>query len=214
MHNIITLARQWESLFEEKVRALSGDDPSHDLLHIKRVVKTAKHLAELEGGNLMIIIPAAWLHDIVRIPKDDPKRIFASRLSAEEAITFLKEIGYPEEWFVEIFHAIEAHSFSAQIEPKTWEAKIIQDADRLDAIGAIGIARCFTTGGLLGRPLYSPEDPFCKKRTPEDQQFSLDHFYKKLFKIANSLHTPSSRQEGLRRVEAMKFYIQELAREL
>lgn len=205
----------FEPLFEEKIHKIASlDDPAHDLLHVKRVVKTAKNLCEQEGGNLEIVIPAAWLHDLVIVPKNDPNRSMASRLSAKAALQFLKEINYPEEFFPEIAHAIEAHSFSANIEARTKEAKIVQDADRLDGLGAIGIARCFATGALFKRPFYAEHDPFCEQRLPDDRTYTLDHFYQKLFKIAETLHTAPGRKEGARRVQLMHDYLHHLAVEI
>lgn len=205
----------FEKLFEEKIKSVEGvDDPAHDLLHFRRVVATAKVLCEREGGRFEVVIPAAWLHDLVIIPKNDPLRAQASRLSGEAAVAFLREVGYPEEHFADIAHAVEAHSFSANIECRTLEARIVQDADRLDGLGAIGIARCFATAGLLKRPFYSANDPFCTERAPEDREFTIDHFYAKLFKTADTLKTASGRTEGLRRVAVMKQYLQDLSSEI
>ncbi len=204
-----------EIILKNKISAIAtNDDPAHDLLHFKRVVKIAKSICEKEQAQAEIVIPAAWLHDFVIVPKNDPRRKIASQLSAEAAVQFLKEISYPEKYFQDIAHAIAAHSFSANIEPKTLEAKIVQDADRLDGLGAIGIARCFATAGLLKRPFYNEDDPFCEQRTADDQQFTVDHFYAKLFKVANSLKTDAGRIEGIRRVDVMKNYLQELSSEI
>ncbi|MEK6773368.1 MAG: HD domain-containing protein [Bdellovibrionota bacterium] len=206
---------EWEIQFEAKISQIAtSEDPAHDLLHFKRVVKLAKRLCEQENALVEVVIPAAWLHDFVIIPKDSPLRSQASRLSAEKAVEFLKGIHYPEKFYDEIAHAIEGHSFSANIEIKTIEAKIVQDADRLDGLGAIGIARCFATSGLLKRAFYSFEDPFCRQRVPNDQEFTVDHFYKKLFKIAESLKTKSGNEEGHRRVEVMKKYLLSLQSEI
>lgn len=199
---------QWESRFEEKISGIaSTDDPAHDLLHFKRVVATAKRLCELENGSLEIVVPAAWLHDIVIVPKDSLLRSKASQMSAQKAVEFLSEIDYPARYLDQIFHAIEGHSFSANIEVKTLEAKIVQDADRLDALGAIGIARCFATAGLMKRAFYSAEDPFCKSRLPDDSQYTIDHFLKKLFVTADNMKTKSGRNEAQKRVVAMKNYL-------
>lgn len=204
-----------ENLLAQKIsKIVSSEDPAHDLLHFKRVVQTAKILCTEEEGRLEVVLPAAWLHDFVIIPKNDPLRKQASQLSAEAAIQFLKQIQYPEIYFEDIAHAIAAHSFSANIQTKTLEAKIVQDADRLDGLGAIGIARCFATAGLLKRPFYSEEDPFCKKRLVDDEQFTIDHFYAKLFKTAETLKTETGRKEGLRRVEVMKKYLTDLDAEI
>lgn len=160
------------------------------------------------------MVPAAWLHDLVIVPKNDPRRSQASRLSARAAIEFLHEISYPEKYFADIAHAIEAHSFSANIPARTLEAQIVQDADRLDGLGAIGIARCFATAGVLKRPFYSDEDPFCVSRPADDQQFTVDHFFAKLFKTAQSLQTKAGRAEGVNRVERMKKYLADLESEI
>src|SRR5690606_13837471 len=118
---------------------------------------------------------------LVNVPKNDPRRSQASRFSAVAAVEFLREAAYPAQWLEEIAHAIEAHSFSAGVEPRTLEAQVVQDADRLDGLGAIGIARCFTVGGLLRRPIYDPLDPWAKQRAWDDLRFTVDHFFVKLF---------------------------------
>lgn len=205
----------WETKFEDKIREVaSAEDPAHDLLHFKRVVGLAKQLCEREGGRPEVVVPAAWLHDLVIVPKDSPLRSQASRLSAEKAVEFLRSIGYPEIHINDIAHAVEGHSFSANIEVKTLEAKIVQDADRLDGLGAIGIARCFATAGLLKRPFYNPDDPFCEVRPADDAKFTVDHFYKKLFRTAETLKTQAGLEEGRRRVEVMKMYLSSLSSEI
>ncbi len=205
----------WESKFESKISEVAtSDDPAHDILHFKRVVGLAKQLCAREKGNMAVVVPAAWLHDLVIVPKNSPLRNQASRLSSEKAVEFLKTIDYPAEFHDEIAHAIHGHSFSANVEVKTIEAKIVQDADRLDGLGAIGVARCFATAGLLKRPFYNAVDPFCDNRTPDDSEFTVDHFYKKLFKTAETLKTQSGKLEGRRRVEVMKTYLSALKAEI
>lgn len=206
---------EWEPLFEAKIAEVVGaTDPAHDLLHFKRVVASAKSLCAQEKARLEIVLPAAWLHDVVIIAKDDPRRKQASKLSADAAVEFLKTINYPENYLAEIHHAIVAHSFSANIETKSLEASIVQDADRLDALGAIGLARCFVVAGMLKRPLYSEQDPFARERPINDQEFTIDHFYAKLFKIADTLKTSAGQQEGARRVALMKRYLNDLSLEI
>jgi uncharacterized protein len=206
---------EWETQFENKMATIAtSDDPAHDLLHFKRVVQLAKKIGKEENAQLEVIIPAAWLHDFVIVPKDSPLRSRASKLSAEGAIEFLSSIEYPAEFYPAIAHAIEGHSFSANIEVTTLEAQIVQDADRLDGLGAIGIARCFATAGLLKRAFYADHDPFCAIRAPDDAQFTIDHFYKKLFKTAETLKTKAGKAEGLRRIEIMKNYLAALETEI
>lgn len=207
--------QNWEELFSAKISTIAtADDPAHDLLHFKRVVAMAKKLCAAEGANPAVVIPAAWLHDFVIVPKDSPLRSRASRMSAEKAIEYLRSIGYPEEHFPAIAHAIEGHSFSANIDIRTPEAAIVQDADRLDGLGAIGIARCFATAGLLKRAFYSDHDPLCETRPPNDAEFTIDHFFKKLFKTADTLKTRAGQEEGRRRSLLMRKYLDDLGIEI
>ena len=204
-----------EKILSAKILEIaSGEDPAHDFLHFKRVVETAKKLCLIEKAKMEVVLPAAWLHDFVIIAKNDPRRKEASKLSASAAVEFLKQNNYPEIYLNEIAHAIEAHSFSAGIEPRTVEAGIVQDADRLDALGAIGVARCFATAGLMQRSFYSEIDPLCVSRPPDDNQFTIDHFYKKLFLIADSLKTNAGRTEGAKRVLVMKKFLSDLKSEI
>lgn len=204
-----------ENILSQKILGIaSSEDPAHDFLHFKRVVATAKALCEKEGAKIEVVLPAAWLHDFVIIPKNDVRRKQASQLSAKAALEFLNQIQYPEIYFNDIAHAIEAHSFSANIEARTLEAKIVQDADRLDGLGAIGIARCFATAGLLKRSFYSQTDPFCESRPIDDSQFTIDHFFAKLFTTAETLKTDSGRAEGVKRVNIMKRYLADLNLEI
>lgn len=189
-------------------------DSAHDIAHVKRVVKSAKEILAEEEADAEVVLPAAWLHDCVVLPKDHPDREKASLLAAEKAAEFLQTIDFPSQKIEEVKHAVEAHSFSAGIEAETIEAKIVQDADRLDAIGAIGIARCLMIGGKLDRPLYNPEDPFCDNRSPDDGSWTIDHFFKKLFKLPGMMHTVTAKREAKRRVQFMKNYLVELKREV
>jgi len=189
-------------------------DSAHGLAHIQRVVKNAELILKTEEADSEIVITAAWLHDCVILPKNHPDRKKASFLAAEKASRFLKSTSFPDIKIKEVVHAIEAHSFSAGIPAQTKEACIVQDADRLDALGAIGIARCFLVGGSLNRALYNPIDPFCIERDPDDTKWNIDHFYEKLLKLPQIMHTQSARKEALRRADFMKGYLERLKEEI
>jgi uncharacterized protein len=205
----------WEAQFLSFVReSAQGADVAHDLEHIRRVVRNARAIAAAEGGLLEVVIPAAWLHDCIVLPKDSGERASASRLAAEAATAFLKEIEYPAEYLPGIAHAIEAHSFSANIPPETLEAQIVQDADRLDAIGAIGIARCLMLGGAMGKPLYDPVEPLPERRPPDESRYVIDHFYQKLLRLAEMMTTETGRQEAVRRTAFMRAYLAQLELEV
>lgn len=206
---------QFEPLFEKEIETVAtAVDPAHDMIHFKRVVELSRRLAQAENAQLEVVIPAAWFHDYVILPKSDLRRATASQVSALKAVEFLKAARYPETYLKDIAHAIESHSYSAKIEPRTIEACVVQDADRLDALGAIGVVRCFAVGSQLQRPFYNLNDPFCDRREPDDQQYTLDHFYKKLFTIANTMKTKSGQQEAKKRLHFMESFISQLRSEI
>jgi len=191
-----------------------ASDPAHDLSHVRRVVQNTLKLTSTEGGDPAVTIPAAWLHDCVSVAKNSPLRSQASSMAAEEAVRFLTSVDYPADLLPAIFHAIEAHSFSANIKTRSLEARIVQDADRLEAVGAIGIARCFLTGGSMGTPLYEAADPFARNREPDDRRYTLDHFYCKLLGLSESMQTDAGRAEAEKRSAYMKAFLDQLATEI
>lgn len=206
----------FEKLFDQYMCQVceAHPDPSHDILHVRRVVESAKWLAQKEKANLAVVVPAAYLHDCVWISKADSRRSQASMISAEKAGELLRSWHYPEEHIPSIIHAIAAHSFSARIFPETLEARVVQDADRLDAMGAIGLFRCFAFSGLALRPCYHSVDPFCVERPPDDKTSTLDHFFIKLLRLSEGLNTESARLEGQKRTEVLKRFVSDLKREV
>lgn len=201
---------RWEKCFEVKLKEQPSKSCSHDLLHIKRVVSTAKHLAAAENADLSVVLPSAWLHDFVDVEKGDARRSQASTLSARLATEYLQKAGYPEHLLPRSFHCIQAHSFSAAITPRSLEAEVVQDADRLDAIGAIGIARCLSTGAELKQAFYQEQDPFAQSRPLDEGRYTVDHSYQKSLRIAAAIRTRSARAEADRRHEYLKQYLSQL----
>ncbi|MGL4860457.1 MAG: metal-dependent phosphohydrolase, partial [Enterobacteriaceae bacterium] len=110
--------------------------------------------------------------------------------------------------------AIHSHSFSANIAPETLEAKILQDADRLEALGAIGLARVFYTAGRLHHKLFDDSDPFALNRPLNDKAYAVDHFYTKLFKLPDTFHTDQGKRMAKERVAILSDYIENLKKEL
>lgn len=207
--------KQIEKLLEQKIASVLGtQDPAHDLIHVKRVVATAKKLALEEKADLEVVVPAAWLHDLVNLPKDHPDRKNASTMAAKEAVFFLKSIHFPAEKFDAIAHAIAAHSFSSGIIPETLEAKIVQDADRLDGLGAIGLARLFSISTQLKRPFYHVTDPFAADRDYDDQDNAIDHIFIKLQKVVQMMNTKSASDEAQRRFSFIENYLEQLKKEI
>ena len=173
--------------------ATEGDDGSHDIAHILRVFKNAMRIQAQEGGDATILAAAVLLHDCVSVEKNSPLRSQASRLAAEKASQILTDLGWSTADVEAVAHAILTHSFSANIAPKTLEAKILQDADRLDAIGMVGAARCFYIAGRMASGLYDPIDPLAKQRPLDDKSYAIDHFEVKLFKLADGFQTATGR---------------------
>jgi uncharacterized protein len=161
-----------------------------------------------------VLTAAVILHDCVAVEKNAPERSLASRLAAARARAILRELGWEEGRIEAAAHAIEAHSFSAGIPPLTIEARVVQDADRLDAIGAIGIARCFYVAGRMGSGLYDPADPQAVGRDLDDSRFALDHFGAKLFKIAGNFQTKAGQALADARTETMRDFVRALLAEI
>ncbi|WP_028867999.1 HD domain-containing protein [Psychromonas arctica] len=206
--------KQYQAQCEGFIAENMKTDLAHDLLHVKRVVKLATLIGRKEQAELNVVLPAAWLHDCVSYPKNHPLRSQSSLHAADKAIQFLVSIEYPEQYLDAIHHAIAAHSYSGGLIANNLEAKIVQDADRLDAIGAIGIARCIQVSSQLKRPLYAPEDAFAEQRSLDDQRFTLDHFYKKLLKLASLMHTRTAQEIAAQRTQFMESYLLQLALEI
>ncbi len=200
-----------ELMAEELKPLYERADPAHDFSHIIRVYRNAQIIGKAEGADMQVLLLAALLHDAGSDSKGPMKSESQSLKMAED---FLKKRGVSEDIRGRVIYAVDVHRFSKGIVPVTLEARILQDADRLDALGAIGIARVFLTGGFLGRALYSPVDPFCRFRAPDDKRWNLDHFYRKLLKLESGMHTDTARKLAKRRTEVLKRYLSDLQTEI
>jgi uncharacterized protein len=201
-------------LLQKQVKQKIKNDPAHDFNHTMRVYKNAQKLCKKEKANEKLVLSAVLLHDIISYPKSDKNSKLSSTKSAQEAKKILKNLNYNSQEIQIISDAIRDHSFSRGKIPQTLEGKILQDADRLDAIGAIGIARVFMVGGSEKRSFYNTDDPFCKVRMPDDKTWTLDHFYKKLLKLELLMNTKSGKIEAKKRTRILKFFLSELKSEL
>lgn len=205
-----TFEPQWAQFIRQEMTT----DGAHDLAHVQRVVHTAKQLCNEEQATMEVVVAAAWLHDCFTFAKNHPQRQLSSQYAADKAIHWLQQHQYPSCYLEAIHHAICAHSYSADITPTTIEAKIVQDADRLDGLGAIGIARCIMTGASFESALYATDDPFCRQRTAQDKAYIIDHFYSKLFATVETMNTASGHKEALRRKAFMDHFLTQLASEI
>jgi uncharacterized protein len=191
----------WQRVLSNAAAALAQGDPAHDLAHLQRVWATAQALlADSPNTDALVVLAACMLHDCVNLPKNHPQRTQASRMAARKAVALLAQHRFPADKLDAVAHAIEAHSFSAGIAPETLEAQIVQDADRLDALGPVGIARMFSVGGQLGRALAHPSDPLAQHRTLDDMRYTLDHIAVKLATLPDSMQTAAGRRLGAQRM--------------
>ncbi len=196
------------------VRERIQNDPAHDFDHIMRVYNNAKMIAKHEKVDLHLVLVATLLHDIVTFPKSDRRSKTASIRSAKEAQKILKKQGYSKKDIAIVCDAIRDHSYSRNKIPKTMVGKVLQDADRLDALGAIGIARTFAVGGAESRLIYNRLDPFCQKREPDDKSWTVDHFYRKLLVLEKKMNTKFAKKEARKRTKVMRDFLLELKREI
>ncbi|MBB3994618.1 uncharacterized protein GGR95_002266 [Sulfitobacter undariae] len=193
------------AVYEAEVMRVWGAnvDGAHDVWHLRRVWALAQKIAAQEGGDLGVIEAACFLHDIVNPPKDSPQGKQAAALSAAHATAFLSEQGMAPAQVDGVAHAIEAHSFSAGVTPRTLEAQVVQDADRLEALGALGIARCFNVSGQMNAALFHGGNPMAQDRDLDDRAYALDHFEVKLLRVAETLNTVTARDMAQTRVDFM-----------
>ena len=208
-------AGKFEKLLQiARGRYEGNGDPGHDFAHILRVIETCQKIGGAVGADLEILLPAALLHDVVNVPKDHPDRVQASQQAAQEAAGILKIAGYQDDEVQRIQTVITEHSYSLGRKPSNIESAVLQDADRLDALGAIGLMRMVTCGAKLGSVYYNGEDPFAKQRELDDKQFTIDHLYVKLFKLAEMMNTSEAKEEATKRIDFMKRFVSQLEKEI
>ena len=199
---------------KNEIIKIMDNDPAHDFDHVMRVYTNAKKIVKEEKADEKLVLSAALLHDIVSYPKSSKRSKFSSIDSAKKSKIILKKYGFSEKEITIVSDAIKDHSFSQNKVPETLEGKILQDADRLDALGAIGIARVFATSGSLNRPFYNIDDPFCTKRNPDDDLWAIDHFFNKLLKLESLMNTRSGKIEAKKRTRVLKEFLKQLKNEI
>jgi uncharacterized protein len=194
----------WQPRLVALASAAAGDDGAHDTSHLHRVWRNATLLLEQHpAADQLVVLAACYLHDLVNLPKNHPERHLASRQAAAQARTKLAEAGFPADRLDAVAHAIETHSFSAALQPTTLEAQIVQDADRLDALGAVGLARMFYIAGRMGTALAHPDDPLAMHRERNDKLYSLDHIEVKLATLPATMQTAAGRTLGEQRLREL-----------
>lgn len=208
---------QWQQRFESWLdEHHASEDSAHDISHFRRVWMTARKIMIHHQADPLVVLTACYFHDIVSLPKNHPERSQSSRLAARKTRDILHRDfpDFPPDRFAAVEHAIEAHSFSAGIAPQSIEAKIVQDADRLEALGAIGLARVFAVSGGLGVALFDAEDPFADARPLDDRAFALDHFQTKLLRLPDTMQTDVGRELAQHNADFLIQFMAKLSAEL
>lgn len=197
----------------ERDAALAVPDPTHDVAHLLRVARWSLRLGG-EALDFREAVAAALLHDAVHVPKNSPDRARASELAAAHAAERLAALGFAPDAVTRVADAVRDHSFSRGAVPQAPLGRALQDADRLEALGAIGLLRTISTGVRMGADWFHPEDPFARARPLEDARYAVDHFYAKLLGLPETMRTEAGRAEAARRVGLLRAFLAALADEL
>ncbi|MED4129336.1 MULTISPECIES: HD domain-containing protein [Shouchella] len=191
---------------------LAKDTTGHDWFHTERVRNVAKTLARVEEADSFIVEMAALLHDTI-----DDKLVANEEQAIQEVVHFLKEQHLEKKQVDHILEIIQSISFSKGMELRTIEAKIVQDADRLDAMGAIGIARTFQYSGSKQQAIYDPaiavREEMTKNEYRNGETSAINHFYEKLLKLKDKLHTHAAKELAEKRHHYMEQFLTQFSLE-
>lgn len=206
----------WLDAAAEAVDRQMETDGGHDFGHLYRVLSNAAQIAEgeLEDVDFDVVAAAVLFHDVVNLPKNHPERETASARSADVARSFFADLGFDEHRLDLIAEAIRCHSWSAGLTPASLEAKIVADADRLESLGAFGIARVFYISGRMGGAIVDAYDPRGESRELDDRAFARDHFELKVLKLRDRMHTVVGRREADQRHQVILDFLTQLDREM
>jgi len=184
----------------------------HDKSHVERVYNLAVRIARKENADLDVVKAAVLLHDIARALEDEGKIEDHAVESAKMAMKILEEVDFPKEKIPKVIHCIEAHRFRGGAEGESLEAKVLQDADRLDILGAIGIARVFMRGGWSNQPLYDPTVP-PKEKYDGRSLTPVNHIYEKVLKLKDTINTKTAKQIAEERHKFVGQFLNRLLKE-
>ena len=208
-----------EELKPYVINLFKNDSSGHDISHLIRTMKTALYIQEKEGGDRIIVGISAFLHDIHRIMQNESGKFVSPKDSIPKVKDILSHINLSEEQINKICYCIEYH------EEYNWNGKnvedintlILQDADNLDAIGAIGIGRTFSYGGSYNVVMYDDSVPLNENNDYSeangDDPSTIHHFYHKLFKLCNNMNTKTAKELANKRTEFMKDFVKEFLSE-
>jgi uncharacterized protein len=203
-----------QEMIDEVRPYYENQDNGHDWSHIKRVLKTLDLMAKKNEGNAEILNYSGLLHDIVNIPKNHPDRKRASEFASIKAEKLLQKYQVDSKIISQVSLTILEHSYSKGFAPSTPEAACLQDADRLDAIGAIGVLRCASVAQKMNALYYHVEDPWAQNRKRDDSKFMLDHYFEKLLQLPHLMNTKTGIKLAKSRVKFMEIFLKQLRCEI
>lgn len=184
----------------------------HDKSHVQRVYNLALRIADEEKADMDIVKAAVLLHDIARALEDEGKIEDHAAESARMAKKILYDVDFPQQKAADVIHCIEAHRFKKGTRAVTLEARILQDADRLDILGAIGIARVFARGGWGNMSIYDPSIP-PKKKYDGKSLTSVNHLYEKILKVKDTINTKTAKEIAEERHAFVQEFLDRLLKE-
>ena len=203
-----------DAIREAAYRILEQGNGSHDREHTDRVVNMAVHIALKENADVEIVTAAALLHDIGRSIQDREKgRVSHAVISSEMALPILRDSGFADEETKAVIHCIESHRYRKGPHPSTIEAKCLFDADKLDAIGAIGIGRAFVFAGEVGAAVHLPDLDIEKTESYSKEDTAYREFKVKLEKIKDRIYTDEGKRIASERHDFMVAFFMRLDRE-
>lgn len=201
-----------ESVREQAKTYFDDVSPSHDWQHVERVYNLAESIAVKEKADVDVVRVAALLHDIGRSREDRGEIENHEIWGAQEAVRILKAQGLDQDLINDVRHCIEAHRFSTEPEPQTLEAKIVSDADNLDALGATGIARTFCYAGESDETLVDPQK--IQEERSERGDTSLNHLENRVLKLKNRIYTKTGKEIAEKRHSFVEEYKERFKKEL
>ena len=204
----------WTHLEEAASAACQNKGSGHDWLHVARVTKLAERLARAENADSDLLRAAAMLHELVNHPKNHPRSAQSGEDCAMAARQLLLSVGADPSWVEMVATCIEEHAWSAGKTPTLRESALLQDADRLDALGAVGIARCFATADRMNSLIHHPSDPAALGRELDDTRYALDHLPKKLLRLAERFHSQTAQQLAQPRIALVRQFYSAMISEL
>lgn len=200
----------------ERARSYFGNaSPAHDWQHVRRVARLSAVLADEHGEPVdrPVLLTAAWLHDIDRPLEARGEVDDHAEWGAREAASVLASPGADDGTVSDVRHCIRAHRYSNDVVPDSPEARLLADADDLDALGAVGIARACAHGGEHGTPIHDPELPVEADDTPAGRT-TLNHVRKKLLALPDRLYTDAGQRRAAQRAAFLESFLERFEREI